>query len=83
MGAGPTGPMGAGPPLVDGGDPIRPVPQVQMYIPEVGAEGGTGLRKALIAALVVLLILSILVLLLWLDRRGTIHLPFLDGVLPA
>lgn len=71
MGTGATpggAPPAAGPP---GDHP--PVPPPEMFIPEPEASGG-GLRVALIAASIVLLLVVTAVVLLWLDRSGTIDL---------
>ena len=51
-----------------------PVPPPRMYVPEVEDSGG-GLRTALIVASVILFLVVIGVVILWLDRAGTIDLP--------
>ena len=59
---------------VDPGGAPAPVPPPQMYVPEVEDSGG-GLRTALIVASVILVLVVIGVVVLWLDRSGTIDLP--------
>jgi len=68
----PNGPSVGDAPPAEG--PAAPVPPPQMYVPEVDESGG-GLRTALAVASVILLLVVIGVVLLWLDRSGTIDLP--------
>lgn len=79
--SGAGGPVGGAPlpgleerPGGDAGGLPAPVPPPQMYVPEVEDAGG-GLRTALIVASVILVIVVIGVVVLWLDRSGTIDLP--------